>query len=63
MSSVLAINNHVHCTGGGSAEVGFVLDCAQEDVVNALSLTGQILMGQAIMVKSSEVRPWALAVS
>ena len=29
----------------------------QEDIVNALALTGQILMGQAVMVKSSEVSP------
>ena len=28
----------------------------QEDIVNAMGLTGQIVMGQAIMVKSSEVR-------
>lgn len=28
----------------------------QEDIVNAMALTGQILMGQAVMVKSSEVR-------
>ncbi len=28
----------------------------QEDVVTALALTGQTLMGQAVMVKSSEVR-------
>ncbi len=28
----------------------------QEDIVNAMALTGQIVMGQAIMVKSSEVR-------
>ena len=27
----------------------------QEDIVNALALTGQVLMGQAVMVKSSEV--------
>lgn len=27
----------------------------QEDIVNAMALTGQILMGQAVMVKSSEV--------
>ncbi len=26
----------------------------QEDVINALALTGQILMGQAVMVKMSE---------
>ena len=31
---------------------------AQEDVVAALALTGQTLMGQAVMVKSSEVCPW-----
>lgn len=30
--------------------------CAQEDIVSAMALTGQIVMGQAIMVKSSEVR-------
>ena len=29
----------------------------QEDVVAALALTGQTLMGQAVMVKSSEVCP------
>ena len=28
---------------------------AQEDIVNAMALTGQFLMGQAVMVKSSEV--------
>ena len=28
----------------------------QEDIVNAMALTGQFLMGQAVMVKSSEVR-------
>jgi len=28
----------------------------QEDIANAMGLTGQIVMGQAIMVKSSEVR-------
>lgn len=27
----------------------------QEDVLNALALTGQVLMGQAVMVKASEV--------
>ncbi len=27
----------------------------QEDIVNALALTGQTFMGQSIMVKSSEV--------
>lgn len=27
----------------------------QEDIVNAMALTGQFLMGQAVMVKSSEV--------
>jgi hypothetical protein len=27
---------------------------SQEDVINALGLTGQILMGQAVMVKMSE---------
>ena len=32
----------------------------QEDIVNALALTGQVLMGQAVMVKSSEVRVPAL---
>ena len=30
--------------------------CLQEDIVSAMALTGQIVMGQAIMVKSSEVR-------
>ena len=35
--------------GGGHA-------VRQEDVVTALALTGQTLMGQAVMVKSSEVR-------
>ena len=30
--------------------------CAmQEDIVNAMALTGQVLMGQSVMVKSSEV--------
>ena len=28
----------------------------QEDIVNAMALTGQVLMGQSVMVKSSEVR-------
>lgn len=28
--------------------------CLQEDVINSLALTGQILMGQAVMVKMSE---------
>lgn len=28
----------------------------QEDIVKAMGLTGQLLMGQAVMVKSSEVR-------
>ncbi len=32
----------------------------QEDVVAALALTGQTLMGQAVMVKSSEVCPCIL---
>jgi len=27
----------------------------QEDIVNAMALTGQVLMGQSVMVKSSEV--------
>ena len=27
----------------------------QEDIFNALGLTGQLLLGQAVMVKSSEV--------
>ena len=34
-----------------------VMACLQEDIVSAMALTGQIVMGQAIMVKSSEVRP------
>ena len=32
------------------------LSALQEDIVNALALTGQTLMGQTVMVKSSEVR-------
>ena len=30
--------------------------CLQEDIINALGLTGQLLLGQPVMVKSSEVR-------
>lgn len=33
-----------------------VCGVAQEDIVNAMALTGQVLMGQSVMVKSSEVR-------
>ena len=29
----------------------------QEDIVKAMGLTGQLLMGQAVMVKSAEVPP------
>lgn len=32
------------------------LPALQADIVTAMALTGQILMGQAVMVKSSEVR-------
>ena len=32
----------------------------QEDIVNAMALTGQFLMGQAVMVKSSEVNLFVL---
>jgi hypothetical protein len=32
-----------------------VCGVAQEDIVNAMALTGQVLMGQSVMVKSSEV--------
>lgn len=31
------------------------VNAVQEDIVNAMALTGQFLMGQAVMVKSSEV--------
>ena len=32
----------------------------QEDIVNAMALTGQVLMGQSVMVKSSEVGSFPL---
>ncbi len=35
----------------------------QDDVVKALALTGQTLMGQSIMVKSSEVRLQQLCIA
>ena len=38
--------------------VGFIQFLAlQEDIVKAMGLTGQLLMGQAVMVKSAEVLP------
>lgn len=37
-------------------EAYFILHLAlQEDIVKAMGLTGQLLMGQAVMVKSAEV--------
>lgn len=40
-----------NCKGCQKSCIGDV----QEDIVNAMALTGQFLMGQAVMVKSSEV--------
>ena len=41
-----------HCLSRSFADRCGVM---QEDIVNAMALTGQVLMGQSVMVKSSEV--------
>ena len=33
----------------------YFMAAVQEDIVKAMGLTGQLLMGQAVMVKSAEV--------
>ena len=43
-----------YAQGGSHAFTWFTV--MQEDIVNAMGLTGQVVMGQAIMVKSAEVR-------